>query len=1585
MKCLRIRKLTKLAFLVSLLALLLVAHEGSSAAAESAIIVTVDGLSFIDTLLSMKMNIDIDIDPEIDYLATALAGIPNTQVFSLPGSQWNGNAETTKQAVDYLRAFLRSKYNEAKSQNKKFIVVAHSWGTVLSYLALSYESKGSDPINCDLYVLLGSPLGSANAPHLSYPAVNVLTYPTEGVISIYVIEWLQRLKFSSCFNCYPHADRVINFWVWGDIISGPLSEFAFSTPVEDVEWATQSRNEGRDPFNILEWHGYDSLNTIKHPQSQNARNTIRQLIADTLYTLQPPVVNCEPTNLSTSTNIEANFTKDMNASTLTNANIGISGSSSGEHVSSITYNNTTRSLVINPNVNFDYRETVTITFNDQVKDIHGNSLSGSRSFVFTVGEPSSNEFNIVITDPDGTNDQSYYDYIIPYNYVSSSNGTIRLFYDAQANRDASTPESVFTGIIKTNNFVDSHGSWIHDFVMWDLRQIPPGAYYIYARMSDGNYSVTQRSPGKITVTEQPFEDNIEIVGVLVEEEAGDGDLVPESGDKLGIRLKLRNKGSSELLDIEATIINYVPSTAEIREEKISIGNISPGQEKNFFDYVGDFDLTVKPVSYQGAVIFAVRFEYRRESTSWVQEIDSAYFTIHPNGTTAPVYEITAIEVISDTNGNKIPESGEDVSFKIKIKNVGTAAGIGIKGCFDPISSGYWSDNCESFPDLPPGAEGSSVGTFDIHDLPPNFSGNLLTNLRITYGEAEGFQDIENPYTLAVQPSPYIDLDPEDFNFGVKNPNLGSIDIPFVIRNYGSSNLDITNFTINSPADTQVIGTYPVSIAPGSSASFTARVTISNLNGEITPPRTIEVVSNAHSPAQNVFTITGTVASLKPPLQIGTGTKPDVYDNFIVWSNSGAVYAKDIISGALITVSSSGKYFAGPFIHEYGGRHIIAFEETGLDDIYAYVIETGELKTICTATGEQSDPKIWGRYIIWRDGRNGVDEYGGTDLYGYDLETNTEFGIAVNQRNVFDAEIHNGIAAWHTQVVSGSTTTHSIVTKPLPSGSKYTKTLGPSYPTFPGNMTFYGQKVIFDAPESQYGDDHLWIYDINTHTISKLTSYADDHVNPNAWGCKVVYEDRRSGRDIYMVDVCSPNGENPVAVSDSNLSSPAIWDQIIAYSSGGVIYAISLSDVDLSADFLCPESAAKVTEETTLSGRIYNVGTQNASGIPVKFYDGDPQNAGIQLGATQLVSVAAGSSVSVSIDWIPQTLGTKSICILAGASGDFTGLKDCCDIQVVSNDTVPPIVSNIMAEEYLGDGDGIIEDDEQVKVSFTIADPSGICHTAIDVNGVPLQTQGSYYALAGPYAEGIHSINIYASDCASNSQVEAGSFEVKPQLSIDSINACNQIAWGINIPVEVIFNLDLDPATVVVSNFVIEKTSGIQIPSTVSYQSSFRKVIISPTAFLEEGTEYRIRLISGPNGLKDESSGWFPGGQYQCNFTTDTPSNRDTDNDGIPDGWEIRNGFSPLINEAMDDADHDGYSNLREYLSGSDPQNPADVPGVLADHDSDEDVDGRDLSLFIREFGRNDCLTVPCDFDLDTDGNVDEIDLRLFLEDYGRME
>jgi hypothetical protein len=52
---------------------------------------------------------------------------------------------------------------------------------------------------------------------------------------------------------------------------------------------------------------------------------------------------------------------------------------------------------------------------------------------------------------------------------------------------------------------------------------------------------------------------------------------------------------------------------------------------------------------------------------------------------------------------------------------------------------------------------------------------------------------------------------------------------------------------------------------------------------------------------------------------------------------------------------------------------------------------------------------------------------------------------------------------------------------------------------------------------------------------------------------------------------------------------------------------------------------------------------------------------------------------------------------------------------------------------------------------------------------------------------------------------------------------------------------------------------------------------------------------------------------------------DDDNDGMPDNWEEQYNLNPLLNDASDDPDTDGFSNIQEYRANTDPKNADSHP------------------------------------------------------------
>ncbi|WP_051311454.1 hypothetical protein [Zooshikella ganghwensis] len=69
---------------------------------------------------------------------------------------------------------------------------------------------------------------------------------------------------------------------------------------------------------------------------------------------------------------------------------------------------------------------------------------------------------------------------------------------------------------------------------------------------------------------------------------------------------------------------------------------------------------------------------------------------------------------------------------------------------------------------------------------------------------------------------------------------------------------------------------------------------------------------------------------------------------------------------------------------------------------------------------------------------------------------------------------------------------------------------------------------------------------------------------------------------------------------------------------------------------------------------------------------------------------------------------------------------------------------------------------------------------------------------------------------------------------------------------------------------------------------------------------------------------------------DYPADIDTDKDGMPDRWEAANGLNPVVVDNKEDADNDGSLNEEEYIAGTDPQDDSSsgASKVLIDFEDD---------------------------------------------------
>ena len=105
-------------------------------------------------------------DPERfddSYLDESVKGLCRGDCGRVTAFRWGGDIKTSRAAVERLKEEILRLGRQAREQGAPFIIIAHSWGTVLTAEALA-EMDGdatAGDLRVDKLVTLGSPLGAA--------------------------------------------------------------------------------------------------------------------------------------------------------------------------------------------------------------------------------------------------------------------------------------------------------------------------------------------------------------------------------------------------------------------------------------------------------------------------------------------------------------------------------------------------------------------------------------------------------------------------------------------------------------------------------------------------------------------------------------------------------------------------------------------------------------------------------------------------------------------------------------------------------------------------------------------------------------------------------------------------------------------------------------------------------------------------------------------------------------------------------------------------------------------------------------------------------------------------------------------------------------------------------------------------------------------------------------------------------------------------------------------------------------------------------------------------------------------------------
>jgi PKD repeat protein len=346
-----------------------------------------------------------------------------------------------------------------------------------------------------------------------------------------------------------------------------------------------------------------------------------------------------------------------------------------------------------------------------------------------------------------------------------------------------------------------------------------------------------------------------------------------------------------------------------------------------------------------------------------------------------------------------------------------------------------------------------------------------------------------------------------------------------------------------------------------------------------------------------------------------------------------------------------------------------------------------------------------------------------------------------------------------------------------------------------------------------------------------------------------------GDDISNIKAIDLNNDGTFELVLSNYDRFMVW----GYEEPPILPDLKIAPNNFTLSSLELTNA----DPFTITAKIQNIGTSNAFNVPVQFYLTDPAN-GNSLKSVRIKDLLVLEDTVVTFSAKLSQPGSFDIYVVIDPEGlveelDETNNSQFVTITVIDNDTSPPEFISHSHVELSGDNDGLIEDDEYIRINWKLADVSGINETFVIFNGVRKEGmsggEGNYFTIIGNQIPGNYSYEIHASDndiTMLSSQLNDALAVIKHAPKVISVSPAGGSTGNlISSRIEVLFDLSIDASTLNNGNLLLsELVSGTPIsPVSLSYSPDIIKVTFEPSQLKYE-TDYKVRILSGVNGIKD---------------------------------------------------------------------------------------------------------------------------------------
>jgi TolB protein len=313
--------------------------------------------------------------------------------------------------------------------------------------------------------------------------------------------------------------------------------------------------------------------------------------------------------------------------------------------------------------------------------------------------------------------------------------------------------------------------------------------------------------------------------------------------------------------------------------------------------------------------------------------------------------------------------------------------------------------------------------------------------------------------------------------------------------------------------------------------------------------------------------------------------------------------------------------------------VIVWQDTrnsasGYTDIYGFDLTTNTEFPVRVDTNiYQENPAISGRRIVWQDERNGSSN---KDIFGFNLDSNSEFQVCTASSIQSYPDISGSFVVWQDY---RNGVDMDIYARNIDTGQEFpvcTASGTQQYPAISGNI------IVWE--DYRNGNADIYGYNISTAQTFPICTNSAGQYNPAISGDIVVWEDARNGdanRDIYGYKISTAT-EFSICTVAGNQQRPAVSGNLVVwqdYRNGNSdIYGAYIPDL------------VNITVDLPLTGQTVKSG----GSLPIQWHSTGPVVSNVSIEYTADLGqhwnlIADNITNKGSFTWNPVSTVTSQQC------------------------------------------------------------------------------------------------------------------------------------------------------------------------------------------------------------------------------------------------------------------------------------------------------------------------------------------------------